>query len=590
MLALLKKVLKMPEIYLGIAIVAILAFCSIDSVKVENVKLAKGSDEFQNVSLPLLEKDMDRNFKVSFVLKNRFGSDYEMRIIPDDCVEKMQIDGQTVPVKDLRGRCDYSNGFALSKEMLSQYNVKDGSEFLLTLKNGGGDGGIDVIFGKFGSSLQKALGILLLVASALFAFFVARRLKVSVAVALLLALGVALRVGYAITLPNFSSLSYDTDGHVAYVKYIVDNNSIPGVDDCWTCYHPPVYYAASSVVWRSAQMFNVSGTNALQAESLLMSFAFLFLAFAFLRHFLSKGQLTVATSILTFWPVIVMVAPRIGNDQMFYLFHVLCLWGGVRYLKKGDGRNLLLAAIATALAYWTKSTGIVTMGVFVLFAVCGYFGNCRRLTITKSEVLSLAVFALLIVGIVAYKAIVGAGLVGNASGLHSALRVGNEAGNYFYFDLENFLTHPWTSAWKDELGRQYFWNYTLKTSLFGEFKLLETPAGKLLGTLVSASLLGMMAIAARGFWKTKLQAVHWILLLQGAAFLGALAFLRMQHPYACSNDFRYIMPSLLSLIPFVAMGVNVSGASCKWKVFSYGTVALFVGCSFALMILVALHW
>ena len=90
------------------------------------------------------------------------------------------------------------------------------------------------------------------------------------------------------------------------------------------------------------------------------------------------------------------------------------------------------------------------------------------------------------------------------------------------------------------------------------------------------TFLGLLVYAARGFWKTRLQAIHWILLLQAVAFFAALMFLRIKVPYSCSNDFRYIAPVVLSFIPFVAMGIHVEGASLKWKVLGYALVAGFV--------------
>jgi hypothetical protein len=41
----------------------------------------------------------------------------------------------------------------------------------------------------------------------------------------------------------------------------------------------------------------------------------------------------------------------------------------------------------------------------------------------------------------------------------------SRAENYLWFDLRTFVTAAFTSAWDDDKGRQYFWNYLLKTSL-----------------------------------------------------------------------------------------------------------------------------
>ena len=292
--------------------------------------------------------------------------------------------------------------------------------------------------------------------------------------------------------------------------------------------------------------------------------------------FMGGAALGLSSLLWTFWPLMILVAPRIGNDQMFYLLHILCLWGGINYLNKGRGKYLIVSVIASALAMWTKTTAAVTIGMVFLFAVCGYVQNFRLLRPSKSELVAWALFAALVVGVILQKLLGGDDLVGNASGLNSRLRVGNEAFNYIFFDLRNFITHPFTSAWNDELGRQYFWNYTFKSALSGEFELSRVALGRTFATLVSVTFLGLLVYAVRGFWKTRLKTIHWLLLMQGGAFIAALMFLRIKLPFACSNDFRLIAPAILSFIPFVAMGVNVEGGSLKWRVLGYALVAGFV--------------
>jgi hypothetical protein len=194
-------------------------------------------------------------------------------------------------------------------------------------------------------------------------------------------------------------------------------------------------------------------------------------------------------------------------------------------------------------------------------------------------------FIALVAGIVLQRLLGDSDLVGNSSGLNGRLKVGNEAFNYLYFDLQSFMAHPFTSAWNDEMGRQYFWNYSFKSALSGEFDLVQNASGRSAATFASASFLGLLVYAARGFWKTKLQSMHWILILQGFAFIAALMFLRIKHPYACSNDFRYIAPAILSFIPFVALGVTLREVSVKWKVFGYALILTFVLSTIVLYIL-----
>ena len=74
------------------------------------------------------------------------------------------------------------------------------------------------------------------------------------------------------------------------------------------------------------------------------------------------------------------------------------------------------------------------------------------------------------------------------------------------------------------------------------------------------------------------------MLVSGLAFTAALLFLRIKIPFSCSNDFRYIMPVLLSVISFFVVGVSLPDTSRRWKilgvllaiVFAVSSVALFL--------------
>ena len=383
----------------------------------------------------------------------------------------------------------------------------------------------------------------------------------------------------------YKVFSMDVEGHISYVQYIIEKHDIPGDKDCWSCYHPPVYYVAAAPFYMLGETLGLPGTTGLQSFSLLISVLTTFFGLLFLQNILQGRALVLSSALWIFWPLMIMVAPRIGNDQLFYLLHVLCMWAGISYFKKGLGRYLIAAVVSSALALWTKSTGSVSLCMVFVFAVGRFFTADGFRKPSKSEVVAWIMFALVAVAFVAQK-VFGSELVGNAGALNSAMRVPNEAFNYLFFDLRNFLENPFTHGWDSSMGRDYFWNFALKTSLFGEWMMLQTPAGRLLATIMSVLLLGIIVYAIRGFWKTRLGFVHWVLLLQGAAFIAALMALRIKYPFACSSDFRYIVPALLSFTPFVAWGVTLNESSANWKAVGYTMVFAFIVSSAALYIMV----
>lgn len=576
------KMLMKPEclcvLVLFISLWGVLAF----HPRIENVRLFQGKGP-QEGSMPVLKKmEKGERFSVEFDVESRL-ENYDLVVIPDDCAEVAVINDYAVDLRNFNDHCNYSKGFVLRDSLLALYRGGGRTHYAFHLKNEGGDAGLNVHVTQT-SPLSIAMGILAVLSFGLLCFFIARRFGFGWGLAVVILFAVVIRAVFLMNVP-YTNFAYDVDGHVSYVQYIIENRSVPGTDDCWTCYHPPVYYVSAVPSYLFGEWLGLSGTTGLQAYSLLLSILTVFLGVLFLRSFLSGRALGIASVLWAFWPVMILVSPRIGNDQMFYMLHMLCMWGGVNYLKEGRGKFLLVAVIATALAMWTKATAVVTFGTLFVFVALGYWKNVRSRKLTCSEWVSAGLLLSLVVAVVLQRLLGDSDLVGNSSGLAGRLKVGNEAFNYIFFDLKSFVTHPFTSAWNDGFGREYFWNYAFKTSLFGEFEMVRNVVGRNLATIVSCSFLGLIVYAARCFWKTRLRMIHWFLLLQGAAFIAALMFLRMKHPYSCSNDFRYILPAIICFIPFVAQGITSEGASIKWKVLGYGMVLAFVLCTTVLFIL-----
>jgi hypothetical protein len=228
--------------------------------------------------------------------------------------------------------------------------------------------------------------------------------------------------------------------------------------------------------------------------------------------------------------------------------------------------------LCSGLAYATKSTGMVTIGVAGFSMLLG-LGSKPRLKPSTLEVLTLVSFALLLTAIGVQKIALDAPLVGNAAQINPELGVANALRNFWYFDVRDFVTTPYASLWEDAGGRQYFGNYLSKTSLYGEFKMLNSNWGHRLAQLTNFSFLLLALLGLHGWWHQRKAGVHWLLLAQLCAMVAASAYLRYQIPFACSNDFRYIFPVLLSTIPFVALGVTSPQTSRGGK-FGFRALAL----------------
>lgn len=258
----------------------------------------------------------------------------------------------------------------------------------------------------------------------------------------------------------------------------------------------------------------------------------------------------VVGAMFALWPSSIIHSVRIGNDPMLYFLFAAGTYYIARWFSSDSKRDLLIASIVTALTTLTKANGEI------LIAVIGVIGLAKMI---KSRewvyYLKLAIVPGLIV-LLSLAITVGPGLllklqgkrdqlyIDNINNVSSALRVGNAAQNFVWFDMKTFITEPFTSPWEDEKGRQYFMNYQGKTGLFGEFgysSLLAKNAAvisSLLAVLMSIYILFGLYHMQREEFKRQT-----VILLTGLLLIAGVTYMRMTFPV--NIDFRYILPILI---------------------------------------------
>ena len=70
--------------------------------------------------------------------------------------------------------------------------------------------------------------------------------------AVIFALGALLRIRYVLTTPYWLR-EHDVWFHVEYLQLVSETLSVPAFDQCWLCYHPPLYYYLLAPWLRTAQ-------------------------------------------------------------------------------------------------------------------------------------------------------------------------------------------------------------------------------------------------------------------------------------------------------------------------------------------------
>ena len=293
---------------------------------------------------------------------------------------------------------------------------------------------------------------------------------------------------------------------------------------------------------------------------------------------------------LVFWPVGIIHSVRIGNDLLLYPLYTAALYYLILWWQKSSSKFLYIASILAVLAALTKSNGLV---IVIIISLClafkfwvnrllfwdalvdlkKYFNTNTDPKVRKNEIVRvlsndlryakqivLASIIFLCGSAVFLAKAFYAGdkeIIGNSGGLNIALKVKNNLDNYLFFDLKDFLTTSFASPWLDEGGRQYFFNYFFKTSLFGEFEI-KNLLGKNIAILLSFLFIVLLFLVINNILKLDLEKTEKNLPIILNLFLLpiSLSFIRVSYPFSPSNDFRYVVPFIISFVIFYLFAIS----------------------------------
>lgn len=506
-------------------------------------------------------------------------------IVPDDCLEALDINGVSVSDAGLP-LCDYTLGHTLD---LSQYLHRGENSVVAHIHNNGGDAQL-LFESAWSDPVVLIPSLLILFLLVLLSVVILLWLKpapwVHAIVAIFLC-ALFLRTFYVLSTPYWIR-GHDTDGHIEYMDYIEKNNKLPPPNEGWEYWQPPLYYITGAAWLRTANMLGLTQQQALfgvQLGSLLLSLLTLGAALAAgLQLFPDRKQRTDALPIyfglIAFFPGLLYLSARINNDVLaaFFAFSAAALliawWRtpyrstwiaiafliGLHLLTKNTGLLLIPIMFGCLLFQrnipWKKKLTDGALALLIIVLVSGWFNVYRMMHDSEQDL-----------------------MVGNTGTLNSGLVVPNDAAAFTVFNPVEIVRIPYNNPWDDASRRQYFWEYWYRSAFFGEFHFGEDR--KLLASWILITSLLTLVIAGIGCWKwlrTRTFDGLPLLFMVGVITLGHAAF-RWKYPYGSSQDFRY---ALLLLIPFaacVALAVTSVKAPLTKKILSIVPLSFILFCA-----------
>lgn len=554
----------------------------------EDFSLQEEGGNENPVSLPISDQSNGAltNYRLVGVLTVGRLTPRKFNFIPDDRLMALSVNGRQVDlsVYDPRALGDYRRGEIID---LADHLKVGENKIVVNFVDSGGRMGLRI--GVDPKSSSFVLLALLWVAYVVAAFIrLLRGLGYGSLFILILTSGLVIRLFY-FSVTDYNTRAHDTFDHLDYVNYFVEHKALPPIEMSArrVFFHPPLYYASTAAF--SSAIDSISGSQknvvnrGVQVLSLLYSLIFMIFAVKIILLFfsqvgavkssefeVSKARLrdvirnptvkyaTFASALVVFWPSGVLHSTRVGNDPMVYMFSAVSLYYLTKFYFMPYLRYAVCFAIAVALGVLTK----VSAGIFipVALSVLVLMLTTKRLKFDIALAKLVAICGLIFACSSAFALYPGVALkmqggkenvyIEDIDNLHSGLRVKNEARNYFWFDVKIFMTEPYTSPWKDHQGRQFFWNYLSKTSLFGEWSF----EGKLVAVFASIVSLAFLFIltytliaALNMTWRDV--RIVFPLLSYALAMYAAVTYMRITFPV--NIDFRYIVPTLICSAVFL---------------------------------------
>ena len=545
--------------------------CLMQPINVEQSSIVFPDESVHEGQIPFKEKARRGVYTYLAAIRYDAFSLNFIKISCDDRIVSVLINGQLV---DLQGRYDDLE-LDLSKHLQPGLN-----ELRIITTNLGGDYGLAIT----PSWRDPKYFLLLMVTMASFClatFGPLRRRGYEKTVILVIVLGFALRLFYWQVTP-LDLRSYDVGvhhGHMQYVEYMAKHFQRPEINFGWQTYHPPLYYFLAAIPLKLMKLISPQLINAycsVQLFSLVLSLAFVFAALALVRELLLRVDfvddryrrrlLLLAALLLAFWPSLIIHAVRVSNESLLYPLYAwglyfLLRWAGQE--QPGQNRFLYWSSLLGAATLATKTNGLVLVGLIV---VAFLWRVCRH---GLRDYIKAALFIGFILGggVIAnsYETIrlklLGANnnvVCWNAGSLSGSLEVERTAYNYLYFDYKKYLREPFAHPWEDKGGRQYFWVYLLKTSIWGEFEV-QGKWFRNVATLGNFVLLLMILHSCFAFARFDLVAVNGngLMFVNLVMLLVSMFYFTASFPYACSSDFRYMIPGAISAVWFYLLGMII---------------------------------
>lgn len=438
---------------------------------------------------------------------------------------------------------------------------------------------------------------------------------------LMLVAGYILRVGYmlytAATARQYDTWTKNFDGHEAYAWTIFSTGALPSTN-VYQFYHPPLNAMVQAGFMHFMQGLTDFLTNAFslgdyfpmafafskpqyvdetryflysscQILSVLYSFTIALFSVKTLSLFrLSEKTKTIAAAFVVFYPRNMQVSGQLNNDALSFMLGILAVYFALKWQKCGKNPLWIIAcALAVGLGMMTKLSAaticLPIAGIFIYEFICTIAkkkDSVRLPYIIAQYLLFLTICAPIGLWFQVYAYQKFGQQFGHVfSNLNHLLYTGDYSffqRFIFTFDAKEFFGSLYCRPFD---FNYYLFHYALRSSIFGEFSYWQGESFAVSATVFA--YLAAIALFAGVVWCVVLyfknrkkgdnvfkrvgipftDILFVFLFMQSQVLSEVYFYIKM--PYACTMDFRYIMPMILAMgltIAFVRQTLEADGS------------------------------
>ena len=378
--------------------------------------------------------------------------------------------------------------------------------------------------------------------------------------------GTILRIAY-ITYTPIDKRQHDMEknvGHLAYIETIYNTGKLPEHNK-WQFYQQPLHHIISAGWLKVAEKLGINFEKAeegIQILTVTYSVAIIIISYFILKELGIEDKLKLLViTIIAVHPTFIILSGSINNDILMIMFTFFGILYLIKWYQNSSMKNTIILAITTGLIALTKISGtIIAVPILYIFIDKfwkDYFNEESKKVVVKKYILKFLVFGIIALGI---------GLsfsIRNLILFNQSIFYVPKAGQAVYcgdrslLDRFTLFSKEWLKVFAYPTEDCNVWSYVIRSSIFGEYHLenINVISASLLilnTTIIIISLIYLIKLlVTKGkTMEIKMIIVFWI--TQILMFL----YSNITMPYACTMDFRYIVPTIMFGMIFIVEAIK----------------------------------